>query len=130
MLIYPVLDDRLTTDSINSPGRTYVIPRMNLVNMWRHYLGGVAACAYAAPSRVTNCSNLPAAYVEACELDPLRDEAIELGCRLLRSGISVDLHVVAGAPHGFDMVATATITRQAFANRCAALRKAFGTRAG
>jgi acetyl esterase/lipase len=130
LLVYPALDDRMATASVNSSARQFVITRATLGYMWRHYLGGagMAASAYAAPTRLTDCSNLPSAYIEACELDPLRDETIEFASRLLRSGISVDFHVVPGAPHGFDMVSSAAVTRQAFANRSAALRKAFGTR--
>jgi acetyl esterase/lipase len=130
MLIYPALDDRMVSVSVNSSGPQFVFSRPTLGFMWRHYLGGagIATSAYAAPTRVTDCSNLPSAYIEACELDPLRDETIEFASRLLQSGISVDFHVVPGAPHGFDMVSSAAVTRQAFANRSAALRKAFGTR--
>jgi acetyl esterase/lipase len=87
VLIYPALDDRMVSASVNSTARQFVITRATLGYMWRHYLGGagIAASAYAAPMRVTDCSNLPAAYIEACELDPLRDEAIEYASRLLLS---------------------------------------------
>ncbi len=130
MLIYPALDDSMTTTSINSGEQRYGVTRTIVGHMWRHYLGdaGVARSPYAAPARVTDLSGLAPAYIEAGELDPVRDEAIDYAIRLLRAGISTDLRVLAGAPHAFDMVITAAITQRAFADRAAALRKAFAAR--
>ncbi len=34
--------------------------------------------------------------------DPLRDEALDYGRRLLAAGVSTELHVFAGTCHGFD----------------------------
>jgi acetyl esterase len=126
LLVYPALDDRLSTPSVNTSGRQYVVTKAVLSHMWHHYLGapGVATSPYAAPARITHFSGLAPAYIETCELDPLRDEVIEYASRMLQAGISADLRVIAGAPHGFDMVATAALTQEAFASRSAALRRA------
>jgi acetyl esterase len=128
LLIYPALDDRMTSRSVNSVGRQYVDTRAVIGHMWRHYLGGsgIADSSYAAPSRVTDLTALAPAYIEACELDPLRDEAVDYAMRLLQGGVSTELHVIAGAVHGFEMAASATVTRWALRNRSAAIRRAFG----
>ena len=127
MLVYPALDDRMDTVSINDQGRDYGVTRDVVGHMWRHYLGGpgIATSTYAAPARLTDCSRLAPAYIDVGALDPLRDEAMDYASRLLRAGTDVDLHVFAGAPHAFDMVEGAAVTARASRLRAAALRKAF-----
>ncbi|MDB6063501.1 MAG: Esterase [Verrucomicrobiaceae bacterium] len=127
LLIYPAFDDRMTAQSINGAERRYGVTRGVVGHMWRHYLGesGIASSPYAAPARVTDLTDLAPAYIEAGELDPLRDETIDYALRLLQAGVSTDLRVLAGAPHAFDMVTTAAITQRAFADRAVALRNAF-----
>ena len=100
MLVYPALDDRMETASLNSGAPVCGLPRSVVGHMWRHYLGndGVATSPYAAPARVTDISGLAAAYIETCELDPLRDEVIDYAKRLLQGGVSVDFHICSPAP--------------------------------
>jgi acetyl esterase/lipase len=104
LLVYPVLDDRLNTPSMVGFTDTPVFARRTAEAMWRHYLGpqpsGVSP--YAAPARAANLSGLPPAYIEACALDPLRDENIAYATRLLQAGNATELHVNPGTPHGFD----------------------------
>jgi acetyl esterase/lipase len=127
MLIYPALDDRMLTPSINSSGPIHVVSRAVVGHMWRHYLGGagVAASPYAAPARITDFTALAPAYIETCELDPLRDEVMAYAMRMLQGGISADVQVLAGAPHAFDLVLAAPVTQRAYATRAAVLHKAF-----
>jgi acetyl esterase/lipase len=110
LLLYPVLDDRLTTRSVREMLDTPMWTAESAVHMWQHYLaeraGQPDVSAYAAPARAADAKGglggLPPAYLLACELDPLRDEDITYALRLMEDGVSVDLHVVAGAYHGFD----------------------------
>lgn len=129
MLVYPAMDDRMLTPAVNSSGPPHVVTRKVLGYMWRHYLGdaGVANSPYAAPARISDFTDLAPAYIETCELDPLRDEVVEYALRMLQAGITTDFHVLAGAPHGFDVILDAPVTQRAFANRAAVLRKAFST---
>jgi len=46
------------------------------------------------------------------ELDPLRDDGLRYGARLLEAGVSVELHQFAGAFHGFDIFPT-TLSQRA-----------------
>jgi acetyl esterase len=56
--------------------------------------------------------------------DPLRDEAILYALRLLRAGVVVELHQVAGGHHGFDQqVADAAISRRALSDRIHHLKR-------
>ncbi len=127
LMIYPALDDRMDTPSMHQ-GFPFDVPSRAIIgHMWRHYLGGpgVAASPYAAPARATDLSGLPPAYLEAGAIDRVRDETIAYASRLLQAGIPAELHILAGAVHGFDVVTGAEITERAYATRAAALRRAF-----
>jgi acetyl esterase/lipase len=106
VLLYPVLDDRMTTPSMRRLLDTPLWNGRSSVHMWRHYLGeeGVKhdAPPYAAPARATSLAGLPPTAITTAEWDPLRDEAIEYAQRLMQEGIPTELHVVAGAIHAFD----------------------------
>lgn len=79
----------------------------------------------AAPARSTQLSGVPAALITCSELDPLRDEAIDYASRLLRAGVSTELHVYPGTCHGFDsLLPDWEISEQLFALQGAALRRA------
>jgi acetyl esterase/lipase len=128
MLHIPELDDRLETPSM----RTFVdSPLWNrpLAELsWKAYLGAGADRAdvspYAAPARATDLSGLPPAYISTAENDPLRDEGILYGLRLLQGGVSVELHQFPGTFHGSTLVTSAAISRRAQHESGVALRRA------
>ncbi|MFL6239290.1 MAG: alpha/beta hydrolase [Actinomycetes bacterium] len=134
LLLYPVLDDRLTTTSVREMTDTPMWDAPSCVHMWRYYLGdqagGGGVSAYAAPARAADkpdgLAGLPPAYVLACEFDPLRDEDIAYAVALLEAGVSVDLHEVAGTFHGYNDMPTA-ISKRATAEIAGALQRAIGT---
>ena len=128
MLLYPALDDRMTTSSSTAVG-TPMIDSASVAWAWRHYLDPAASdvSPYAAPARATDLADLPPAYVMVSELDPLRDECIEYASRLLQAGVSTELHVFAGAFHGFDMLPSA-LSRRAAEEQVAWLRHLTATR--
>lgn len=125
MLVYPALDEQMNSFSINCGAPQYGVTRSVIGQMWRYYLGGcgIATSAYAAPARVTDLSDLAPAYIEVGALDPLRDETINYASRLLQAGNAADLHVLAGAPHAFDVVESAAVTKQALCLRVGTLCK-------
>jgi acetyl esterase/lipase len=109
ILNYPVIDDRMQTVSMRTFDSTPMWTSGSTADMWQHYLGDPArrgdVSVYAAPGRATDLSGLPPAYVLTAELDPLRDEGIEYAGRLMEAGVPTELHTVAGACHGFDIIA-------------------------
>jgi acetyl esterase len=109
ILNYPVIDDRMVTPSMRAFNATPLWTNGATADMWEHYLGDPATrgdvSPYAAPARANDLSGLPPAYVLTAELDPLRDEGIEYARRLMEAGVSTELHTVAGACHGFDIIA-------------------------
>jgi acetyl esterase/lipase len=63
-------------------------------------------------------SGLPDAYIDVGGLDILRDENIDYARRLMAAGVSTELQVLPGLPHGFEIVApAATSSQRAIADR-------------
>ena len=123
LLNAPVLDDRLETPSMTAFTDTPVWDRQSAFLSWRHYLGerDDVPC-YAAPARATDLSRLPAAYIATSQFDPLRDEGILYGLRLLQAGVAAEIHNFAGAYHGSEIVGTAEVSRRRMADIEWALR--------
>lgn len=129
----PALDDRLQTTSMRQFVDTPMWNLPNAVESWRHYLGshaeGDAVSPFAAPSRATNLSGLPPAYVCVCEFDPLRDEGIAYAQQLLRDGVAAELHLFPGAFHGSGgLIPTAALSRRMRAELIDATRRGLAAR--
>jgi acetyl esterase len=130
MLHIPELDDRLETPSMRAFVDSPVWNRPLAAQSWAAYLGPAAnsdgVSPYAAPARAVDLSGLPPAYISTAENDPLRDEGILYGLRLLQAGVSVELHQFPGTYHGSGMVATAAVTQRAQRESTVVLRRALG----
>jgi acetyl esterase/lipase len=104
LLHVPVLDDRLDTPSMRQYVASPGFNSMATQGMWLHYLGANAdrsrTSPYAAPARAEDLSGLPPAFIQVNGLDPLRDEGIAYGSRLLAAGVPVELYCAPGLPHG------------------------------
>jgi acetyl esterase len=130
ILNYPVIDDRMRTASMRSFDTTPMWTSGATADMWQYYLGDPDrrgdVSVYAAPVRATDLSGLPPAYVLTAELDPLRDEGIEYAAGLMQAGVSTELHTVAGACHGFDIIAAqGTLGQRAIEEQVRALVRGF-----
>jgi acetyl esterase/lipase len=61
---------------------------------------------------------LPPVYLEVGELDIFRNEGVEFARRTAGAGVSTELHVHPGVPHGWDVVAPdADVAQRAMADR-------------
>lgn len=126
ILIYPMLDDRNTRpDTVLEPfvGWNYD----NNHTGWHALLGDTVGTPdvppTAAPARAESLAGLPAAYIEVGELDIFRDECLDYARRLTGAGVSAELHVHPGCPHGFDRIdPTADIAQRSRADRIRVLR--------
>jgi acetyl esterase/lipase len=99
----PMIDDRQLTPS-SQRDDLVIFDRHSNEFGWRSYLGDLygrpdVPC-YAAPARATDLSGLPPGYICVGNVDGFRDEAIDYAARLNQAGVSTELHVYAGAPHG------------------------------
>ncbi|CAM4258766.1 Carboxylesterase NlhH [Mycobacterium basiliense] len=125
LLHQPVLDDRPTASMLEFRG-TPAFDGEAAELMWRHYLAGQPASPDAVPARRAVFNGLPPTLITCAEIDPFRDEAVEYALRLLRAGISTELHVFPGACHGFDsLLPEWSTTQRLFALQGNALSTAF-----
>ena len=107
-LQYPMLDDRTGTamqpDPMPNAGE-FVWTKASNRFAWGAVLGrepgGTNTPAYAAPGRVGNLTGLPPSYLFIGELDLFVGENLHFAQNLLRHGVSTELHLYAGAYHGF-----------------------------
>ncbi|MEZ5656649.1 MAG: alpha/beta hydrolase [Sphingobium sp.] len=121
ILVQPMLDDRTVEPD----------PEIAELALWSHddnstgwsallgdAAGGPDVSPYAAPARATTLDGLPPAYLEIGELDIFRDEVLEYARCLTAAGVSTEMHLHRGAPHGFDVLAPeSTVGRRAIADR-------------
>ncbi len=123
LLNQPGLDDRQETWSARTFTDTPWMNRDKVAAAWQHYLAGAPATPYAAPARAEDLSGLPPAYVATAELCPNRDEDIEYAMRLLRAGVSVELHQWAGTFPGSQAIVSAEVSQRQLAELGTALRR-------
>jgi acetyl esterase/lipase len=113
-LEYPMLDDRMNTPSSMLDGLPLWSRESNAFG-WRSYLGDRCGTDSvppdAAPGRASELAGLPSTFITVGTADCLRDEAIDFAARLCQAGVLTELHVYAGAVHGFDMFADCTVVR-------------------
>ena len=124
MLIYPVTDRRMTSESsrlfTDAPMWNTKLSRM----MWHGYLAGYNGpdIAYASPNEADSFSGLAEAYVEIAEFDSLRDEGLLYADNLKKSGITVEINETEGTMHGYDIVGSAPTTKDSIARRIAYMK--------
>src|SRR6185369_4694344 len=86
--------------------------------------GGSDISIYAAPARAPDLSGLPRTFIATGALDLFLEENLDYARRLMRTGVPVELHVYAGAFHGFQAMITADVTKRAARDSKAALARA------
>ena len=104
LLVYPMIDDRNTTNSSHAITDRRLWNRdANLVG-WNAYLSGQAGSEgvspYAAPARATDLAGLAPAYINVGAFDLFLDEDVSYAQALLTAGVPTELHVYPGAFHG------------------------------
>lgn len=117
-LIYPMLDDRTIDREVNpSPvAGEFVWTRASNTYAWGILLapslpGADDISPYAAPSRASDLSGLPPVIMMIGSLDLFLEEDLLYAQRLIRSGVSVELEIVPGAFHAFDVTETPVAKR-------------------
>ncbi len=110
LLYYPMIDDRTATNDSLTKVRHIIWNNENNFYGWSAYLGhapgdDVGQQSWAVPSRRTDLSNLPPAWIGVGDQDLFYEENLAYATRLKRSGVETVLEVVEGAPHGFDAIA-------------------------
>lgn len=126
MLVYPVLDCQMKTQSAKKYTDTPVWNAKLNRKMWQLYLNGnIEVDEYASPSLSKDLTDMPKTYIETAEFDCLSDEGKEYAKMLLQSGCEVELFNTNSTMHGFDMASKSKIVIKSIGKRCDFLRKSF-----
>ncbi len=127
LLIYPVTDRRMQTESNRIFTDTPMWSSKYSKKMWRAYTPDDNApdLAYASPMEAASLAGLPPAYVETAEFDCLRDEGIAYADALCAAGVAITRHSTVGTIHGFDIVKNSAVTKGAVEKRIAFMRERF-----
>ncbi|MFT4210294.1 MAG: alpha/beta hydrolase [Microbacterium sp.] len=117
LLNCPMLDDRNETVSARQYDGIGAWDRNNNDTAWDAICGADRftdrVSPYAAPARAADLSGLPPAYVEVGAAETFRDEAVAYASRIWATGGQAELHVWAGAYHGFSGFSPDAVVSQA-----------------
>lgn len=118
LLVYPMLDDRTAgPDAELTPfaGQFMWTPASNRFG-WRSLLGqepgSPGISPYASAARTEDLRGLPPTYIEVGNLDLFVDEDVAYAHRLIKVGAPTELHVIAGAVHGYNHAGDLPICRE------------------
>lgn len=125
LLVYPVTDRRMGSDSNRQFTDTPMWNSKLSVKMWEAYLQAPPGelLAYASPLEADSFAELPPAYVETAQFDCLHDEGVDYAEALRAAGVEVTLNETEGTIHGFDTVWKAPTTQAAVAARIAYMKE-------
>ena len=127
MLIYPVTDRRMESESMKRYTDTPVWNSRLSEMMWKAYLGPsiVTDISHASVMEAERLDFSPETYAEVAELDCLHDEGAGFAERLRREGVAVELHEEKGCCHGYEMALHSSIMRNAMERRIRYLTRIF-----
>lgn len=136
VLIYPVVDYEMKTESVQAFTNTPIWTTGSTRVMWQWYLGPKSMAnggstpvpPYAAPLHRDDFSGLPPALIEIAEFDPIRDEGQLYFQALRAAGVPAELREAKGAPHEFEIAGKSAITETMVSHRVETLLQFFGTR--
>lgn len=125
LLVYPVTDYNLETESYRAYGEGYFLTRQKMAWYWGLYLAEErdGESPYASVLRAPDLSGVAPALVITAEYDVLRDEGEAYARRLWEAGVNATLLGFGGMIHGFfSLPWTQTVRRQAVEAAAAGLR--------
>lgn len=127
MLVYPLTDFRMQTDSMKKFTDTPLWNAKNNRRFFRYYCGHLQEKEkYAAfPMHDSLPQNLPNTYIETAEYDCLHDEGILYGKRLRDAGADVTINETRGTIHGYDSAINTRIAVRNIKKRIRFLLRAF-----
>lgn len=119
VLIYPVTDDEMNTESMMRFTDTPLWNARNNRRMWPMYLKGVTdeQRRIAVPIRNPLPQTLPLTYIETAEFDCLHDEGLAYAKHIEGVAEYVEINETKGTFHGYDILAKHPITRDSVKKR-------------
>src|SRR5690606_16332465 len=88
--------------------------------------GADGVSPYAAPARAEDLAGLPPTFISVGALDLFIEANMEYARRLIRAGVPTELHVYAGAIHGFTLLQASKVAAAHGRDLGEALRRMFG----
>ena len=128
LLIYPAVDFTADTESLVENGEGYLLTRDDIEKFTGWYLPDEAAREdwRASPQLASHHTDLPRAWIQTAEFDPLRDEGRIYAETLAKAGVEVEYKCYDGMVHGFvRMGGMIDRTFEALDDAARALRSAF-----
>jgi acetyl esterase len=103
VLLYPITDLTLASPSVEELATEPVLSAADLRCYVASYLGEQthAEDPHLSPLHAPDHHGLPPALIVGASHDPLRDDSRRYAVRLRESGVPVEHHELADAPHGF-----------------------------
>lgn len=130
LLIYPATDMTADNDSLRDNAEGFLLTRAAMELFMRWYVPDPAnrTDPRASPQSADHHRDLPRAFIQTAEFDPLRDEAQTYAETLRAAGCRCEYECYPGMLHGFIRMG-GIIDRGLVAldDACAALRDALGT---
>lgn len=107
LLIYPVTDTDMDTDSYLAAENQLFLDRDTMIWFWNQYLPDEDARSHpdASPIHAASFAGLPPALVYVAAYDPLHDDGVAYARALSDAGVPVRLEVAETQMHGFIQMA-------------------------
>lgn len=127
MLVYPLTDAGMQTDSMKRFADTPLWNAKNNRRMWRYYCGGLRAedTYGASPMHSRLPQLIPDTYIETAEYDCLHDEGVLYGKKLREAGAKVEINETKGTIHGYDSALQTSIAARNIEKRILFLKREF-----
>ena len=125
VLIYPVTDDEMNTESMMRFTDTPLWNAKNNHKMWPMYLKGVTdeQRRIAVPVKNPLPQTLPPTYIETAEFDCLHDEGLAYAKHIEGVAECVEINETKGTFHGYDILSNHPITKKSMTKRIAFMEK-------
>ena len=88
----------------------------------KHRAGAAVLGSQASSFGIIPLACLNAATIKT-PIDIFRDESIRYALELYKAGVSTELHVRPGSPHGFDRLGDTEVARRRWADRLRVIRE-------
>ena len=129
MLVYPVTDARMETESMKLFTDTPNWDSRANERMWDYYCGKDGEKRdKASPMWCDLPSALPGTYIETAEFDCLHDEGQAYAEKLKQAGVNVEINETEGTFHGYDAAIDTQIVKQQISRRISFLRSGYRER--
>lgn len=130
MLLYPVLDRRMQTESYKVYTDTPMCNSLDMKKYFKMYVENKNNVTpdlvqYLSPLESPYLEEMPPTYIETAQYDCLHDEGVQFARALEKCNVPVELHEIKNAMHGYDIAKDSNFINKIMAQRIEFLRTVF-----